>query len=103
MPERRPDLLIIILAILLLIAMALTLLYGGERSLHGYGNLAPPFSPQQGQLLNLQLRTHNSKPCSRPALQDRQPLLGPCIYSAGKVVHLVIPLPHQVTGHLGAA
>ena len=33
----RIDILMIILAIILVVAMALTLLYGKERSRHGYG------------------------------------------------------------------
>lgn len=44
MRKRRPDMFIIILTLLLLIAMALTLRFGGKRSLHGYGYdlLQPP-------------------------------------------------------------
>lgn len=41
MRKRCPDLFVIILALLLLIAMALTMRFGGERSRHGYGSLNP--------------------------------------------------------------
>ena len=77
---------LLILMAALLIAMAVTLLYGRGRSRHGYGLLQ--WSPQR----HVPTLAHN-----RVAL--RRPGVDPAI----QVVNLSIPPPRQEVEHLGTA
>ncbi len=49
---RKEEYLLILLGALLLLAMLLTLFFGGERSRHGYGSLDPPGLVDRRQFLS---------------------------------------------------
>ena len=102
----RFDLFIILVGILLLVAMALTLLYGREHSRHGYGR-APlqPSSPQQAHTvagskgaLAAQLAA-----LSGPSTQDRVAALRPGVDPSVQVIQFREPPPRQVVDDLGTA